>query len=213
MNSFGEAEISPFGARFRLSLERLVASYLDRTTLYPRTRWFSFCCFISLFVTRILFTQGFFVICYALAIYLLNLFIGFLTPQVDLEADAYVLPVREAEEYRPFQRRLPEYKFWLRGSTGTLLAIFATFIPFFDLPVYWPILLIYFMMLFFMTMKQQIKHMIKHKYVPFSWGKQTYGDITRQSGRQTKKKSLNAFGKKTGMTFPSLHVKSAALTS
>jgi hypothetical protein len=30
-------------------------------------------------------------------------------------------------------------------------------------------------MLFFMTMKQQIKHMIKHKYLPFSVGKKQYG--------------------------------------
>jgi hypothetical protein len=31
------------------------------------------------------------------------------------------------------------------------------------------------LMLFFMTMKQQIKHMIKHKYLPWSWGKKQYG--------------------------------------
>ena len=30
-------------------------------------------------------------------------------------------------------------------------------------------------MLFFMTMKQQIRHMIKHRYVPFSFGKKQYG--------------------------------------
>lgn len=89
-------------------------------------------------------------------------------------------------------------------------------------------------MLFFMTMKQQIKvgchqrmtcvvrgslefrcycpsqHMIKHKYIPFSWGKQTYGDITRHGSG---KKKPNAFGKRSGVSFPSLHVKSAALTS
>ena len=26
-----------------------------------------------------------------------------------------------------------------------------------------------------MTMKQQIRHMIKHRYVPFSFGKKQYG--------------------------------------
>lgn len=157
MNGFG-ADNPSFGARLRLSLERLLTGYLDRTTLYPRTRWLVFCVLMSFFVTRVLLVQGktvtkqkrrknqllllnrflpsplifrlashlyvfffihlclcflgFFVICYALAIYLLNLFIGFLTPQVDPESEGYVLPVREAEEYRPFQRRLPEYKFW-----------------------------------------------------------------------------------------------------
>ena len=39
-----------------------------------------------------------------------------------------------------------------------------TFFSVFDVPVFWPILLVYWCMLLFMTMKQQIKHMIKHKY-------------------------------------------------
>jgi hypothetical protein len=54
-------------------------------------------------------------------------------------------------------------------------AFFMTFFSVFDVPVFWPILLVYWCMLLFMTMKQQIKHMIKHKYVPISWGKKQYG--------------------------------------
>jgi len=50
-----------------------------------------------------------------------------------------------------------------------------TFFPMFDLPVFWPVLLLYWVMLFTVTMKKQIKHMIKHKYVPFSFGKKKYG--------------------------------------
>jgi hypothetical protein len=37
-------------------------------------------------------------------------------------------------------------------------------------PVFWPILVLYFCMLFFVTMRKQIQHMIKHKYLPFSFG-------------------------------------------
>ena len=47
----------------------------------------------------------------------------------------------------------------------------ATFFPIFDVPVFWPILLLYFFVLFFITMKRQVKHMIKHKYIPFDLGK------------------------------------------
>lgn len=50
-----------------------------------------------------------------------------------------------------------------------------TFFSVFDVPVFWPILVVYFCVLFFLTMKRQIKHMIKHKYIPFSFGKKTYG--------------------------------------
>jgi hypothetical protein len=49
-----------------------------------------------------------------------------------------------------------------------------TFFEIFDVPVFWPILLLYFIVLFIITMKRQIKHMIKHKYVPWSAGKQQY---------------------------------------
>jgi hypothetical protein len=46
-----------------------------------------------------------------------------------------------------------------------------TFFSVFDVPVFWPILLMYWFILFFVTMKRQIKHMIKYKYLPFTWGK------------------------------------------
>ena len=32
----------------------------------------------------------------------------------------------------------------------------------------------YFIMLFVITMKRQLKHMIKHKYVPWTAGKKTF---------------------------------------
>lgn len=52
-----------------------------------------------------------------------------------------------------------------------LLGMGATFFQAFDVPVFWPILLIYWFVLFTVTMKRQIKHMIKYRYVPFSFGK------------------------------------------
>ena len=53
-------------------------------------------------------------------------------------------------------------------------AMVMTLVPLFDVPVFWPILLIYFIALFALTMRNQIAHMIKYRYVPFAWGKQKY---------------------------------------
>ena len=75
---------------------------------------------------------------------------------------------------RPFARRVPEFKFWYACTRGTITGLFMTFFEIFNIPVFWPILLIYFIILFVVTMKRQIKHMIKHKYVPWSFGKTTY---------------------------------------
>lgn len=69
-----------------------------------------------------------------------------------------------------------EFKFWLSATKATLLAIFSTITRATDIPVYWPILLVYFFVLFGLTMKRQITHMLTYKYTPFDIGrKATYG--------------------------------------
>lgn len=52
------------------------------------------------------------------------------------------------------------------------IAFVMTFFSVFDVPVFWPILLFYWLVLFTLTMRRQIMHMIKYKYVPFTFGKQ-----------------------------------------
>ncbi|CAN0443897.1 unnamed protein product, partial [Scytosiphon promiscuus] len=49
--------------------------------------------------------------------------------------------------FRPFSRRLPEFQFWLSSQKGLLMAFGMTFFSLFDIPVFWPILLIYFIVL------------------------------------------------------------------
>ena len=72
-------------------------------------------------------------------------------------------------------RRLPEFKFWWASLRAFLIGGFCTLFPVLDVPVFWPILVGYFFALFFVTMKRQIRHMVKHRYVPFSLGKKQYG--------------------------------------
>lgn len=127
---------------------------------------------------------------YGLGIFLLNNFIAFLSPLEDptdvggSRDDGLSLPStsKEGKEYRPFARRLPEFKFWLACTRGVGTAIVMTFFSVFDVPVFWPILLMYFFVLFFMTMKRQIEHMWKHKYVPLSFGKHKYKDAGKEKG-------------------------------
>ena len=57
---------------------------------------------------------------------------------------------------------------------ATLYAFIATFLPFLDVPVYWPVLVIYFLVLFALTMRRQINHMVKFKYIPFDLNKKKY---------------------------------------
>jgi hypothetical protein len=92
--------------------------------------------------------EGFYIVTYGLGIFLLNLFIGFLSPlEEDLGAgdgDGPVLPLNDLDEFKPFIRRLPEFKFWLACTKAQVLSLFLTLFPALDIPVFWPILLVYF---------------------------------------------------------------------
>lgn len=157
---------------------------LDKSSPHIWQRWLAYVIILGSYATRVYLVNGWFIVTYGLGIYLLNQLIGFLSPQFDPEEtdSDFSLPTREGDEFRPFARRLPEFKFWLSCTRATLIAFVLTFFEIFDVPVFWPILLLYFIVLFFITMKRQIKHMIKHRYVPWSFGKQTYnGKATKES--------------------------------
>ena len=89
----------------------------------------------------------------------------------DTENGEAQLPTSSNQEFKPFIRRLPEFKFWHSATRATVMSLVASFIPIFDIPVFWPILLVYFCLLTFFTMRRQIQHMVKYKYVPFDLGK------------------------------------------
>jgi hypothetical protein len=130
---------------------------------------------LIIYAIRAYLIQGFYIVTYALGIFNLNLLLGFLTPlHVPDEHDGPVLPSKANEEFKPFVRRLPEFKFWYSSTKSIVIGFAATFFPVFDVPVFWPILLLYWCVLFVVTMKRQIQHMIKHRYVPFSFGKKKY---------------------------------------
>lgn len=151
---------------------------LDKTTPHVLPRWIAFSVIAFIYILRVYFLEGFYIVTYGLGIYILNLLIGFLSPQVDPAiadaADGPTLPIRASDEFRPFVRRLPEFKFWYSITVAFCIAIVMTFFSAFDIPVFWPILLFYWVVLFSLTMRRQISHMIKYRYVPFNFGKQHY---------------------------------------
>ncbi|KAG6774042.1 hypothetical protein POTOM_021391 [Populus tomentosa] len=162
-------------SRWSFAVSRWYQHFLDKTVPHILYRWISCLVVVLIYAIRVYLVQGFYIVTYGLGIYLLNLLIGFLSPQIDPEIhDGPTLPTRGSDEFRPFVRRLPEFKFWYSITKACCIAFVMTFFFVFDVPVFWPILLIYWVMLFFLTMRRQISHMIKYRYVPFSTGKQRY---------------------------------------
>jgi len=58
-------------------------SLLDKSTPHPVSRWIFTFLLITIFIARVLYTKGWYIVTYALGIYHLNLFIAFLSPKID----------------------------------------------------------------------------------------------------------------------------------
>ncbi|KAI4869443.1 retrieval of early ER protein Rer1 [Hypoxylon rubiginosum] len=182
-----EADQTPFAAVTAQTsrLQRQYQALLDKSTPFVLYRWVGTGAFICVFFLRVFFAQGWYIVAYALGIYLLNLFLAFLQPKFDPSNDmldnemedgsAGGLPTKQDEEFRPFIRRLPEFKFWHEATRAITIAFLCSWFEIFNVPVFWPVLVMYWIILFVLTMRKQIQHMIKYRYVPFSFGKTKYG--------------------------------------
>jgi hypothetical protein len=175
---YGEAGSGGIGARLSAwndGYRRRFQIFADRVTPYPWRRWAGFVALLLVFFLRIYLAEGFYIVCYALFIYLLNVFIHFLTPKMDPDSgDRPILPQGTDDEYRPFERKLPEFKFWWKCVTAVVVAFAVSFFRGFDVPVYWPILVVYFFVLLVLTMKKEVAKWIKLGYVPWNRSKPSY---------------------------------------
>ncbi|XP_058807836.1 protein RER1 isoform X3 [Phymastichus coffea] len=128
-------------------ISQVYQSWLDQLTPHVILRWAIAIFLVIMFIVRILVAQ---------------------------DTDGPQLPTRSNEEFRPFIRRLPEFKFWYSVCKSTVISFICTLFDFFNIPVFWPILVMYFITLMCITMRRQIKHMIKYRYLPFTHGKPKY---------------------------------------
>merc|ERR1712228_264454 len=105
--------------KLKTQISRRFQTFLDKTVPFLVPRWaFTFTLYL-IYWARVWMLQGFHIITYALHIYCFNLLIAFLTPKVDPmsfddlhdedEDNKQTLPTHQSE-FKPFIRRLPEFK-------------------------------------------------------------------------------------------------------
>ncbi|KAF4002551.1 Rer1 family protein [Saccharomyces cerevisiae] len=133
------------------TMKLLYQHYLDKVTPHAKERWAVLGGLLCLFMVRITMAEG-------------------CKDEENNELEAG----EKSEEFRPFIRRLPEFKFWYNSIRATVISLLLSLFSIFDIPVFWPILLMYFILLFFLTMRRQIQHMIKYRYIPLDIGKKKY---------------------------------------
>ncbi|XP_026957054.1 protein RER1-like [Sagmatias obliquidens] len=165
--------------RFFTSLGQVYRAWLDKSTPYTVVQWVVTLGLSFIYVIRVYLLPGWYIVTYALGIHHLNLLIAFLSPKVDPSLmedsdDGPSLPTKQNEKFQSSIRRLPEFKSWHTVTKDILVAMVCTFFEAFHVPVFCPILVMYFVMLFRITMKRQIEHMIEYRYILFTHGKKTY---------------------------------------
>ncbi len=78
------------------SPRRRFQHYLDKTVIFPQYRWPGLALLLVIYALRVWSLAGWYIVSYGLAIYILNLFINFLTPQVSYRWSVHVV----ADAYR-----------------------------------------------------------------------------------------------------------------
>lgn len=67
------------------------------------------------------------------------------------DGNAGGLPTKADDEFRPFVRRLPEFKFWYSTTKAIAIGFLCSWFEVFNLPVFWPVLVVYWLILFGLT--------------------------------------------------------------
>ena len=159
-------------------LRRKYRVLVDKSSVHPRSRWASLVVLCLLYALRIATTDGYAVITYLLGLFYLNQIMLYLTPLEDPEElefpEEYVLPVRETDEFKGFQRKIQELELWLKLTQATLACMAMTLFEMFAFPIFWPLLVFYFILMTTFLCRYKIEHMIKYRYIPFDFGKKTY---------------------------------------
>ncbi len=111
-------------AKFNQRLQQ----FLDKSSPHLAGRWAGLGALVLLYALRVWLLKGFYIVTYGLGIYNLNLLLGFITPQVDPEvAEGPQLPTKQDQEFKPFVRRLPEFKFWCVKYSCCVSAVACSF--------------------------------------------------------------------------------------
>ncbi len=92
-----------------------------------------------------------------------------------------LLPTVTKDEYRPMERKLPEFKFWQTATLSVLVVLASTASLATDIPVFWPVLILYFLVAVFVQCRMRVAHMLQHGYVPWDFGgKKSFLDHQQQ---------------------------------
>jgi len=113
---------------------------------------------------------GYLGLMYFSGLYLLYLAVQFYTPMglPDPDEDDFTLNEQPYEmthgEDRPVLRSITEFGLWKQATLVITSSLLCTYSEAFLVPVYWPFLFGYFLVLIFFAVRKHLKHMRKYGY-------------------------------------------------
>lgn len=140
-----------------LQTKQRVEGYLNSCIKYRLYRWIVAGVLSLLFILRIVLTGGYYMIAYFLYIYILSAFLSFIKPAEDEDISALPVSSVDTDEYRPYTRALPEFDFWIRFTVSHAISLFAALMPFLNVPVYAPVLILYALVLTLLYISSEFK--------------------------------------------------------
>lgn len=98
--------------RIRFNVQRRYQKLLDDVLPFTLYRWIFTAFLLVLYVYRV-WMEGWWIISFTLALYLLTIAVGFVSP-MDVDQDGSELPLNNYTdgEFKPFVRQIPEFTFW-----------------------------------------------------------------------------------------------------
>lgn len=150
---------------------------VDRLVTHPRRRWLFFFGVFLAFAARMVLLDGYYAAMYLFAFYAVQNVIQYLTPnnlptiqeeeemgQVVYDIPETVQVTRNEDASKPIIRKLGEFKLWKKLTAAALICLGASFVPALDIPVFWPILLFYFVFVVISVVARQYQHMKRYGY-------------------------------------------------
>ena len=174
-NKLHMQDASKLSVQLRI-LRNFFRKHIDSLVIHKSRRWTAFAAVLGLFLFRMVYHQGYFAVCYILGFYILQNVILFLTPsslpsiqdEEENEEHVYDIPDTQLEKSedssKPIIRKLGEFNLWKKLMLGALVSLFTTFFEVLDFPVFWPILMFYFVFVALSIGIKQRRHMKKYGY-------------------------------------------------
>ena len=174
MDTFNESNQPSLGNKLTKYYDRYVT---DRIVLLTLPRWVFTSTLLVGFMFRVITKPGYFAIAYLLGFHILKNAINFVTPQgvptigEEEDDDEIELPTFVNsnaadfdEDAKPIMRKLTEFRLWEDINLPVIAAFVCSMFDLFDIPVFWPLLLFYFLYAMFAIVTRQRAHMQKYGY-------------------------------------------------